>query len=78
MLKGWDLVVDWVIVLYQVVWYCLEIGDGGEVERLLVLVMKVRKRIFEVDDEVVLWVMSMLLLVYRFNGWWEEVEMFQV
>jgi tetratricopeptide (TPR) repeat protein len=76
--KGRDSVADWATVLYQAAWYCLETGDGGEAERLSVLAMKARKRIFEADDEAVLWAMSMLSLAYRLNGRWEEAETLQV
>ncbi|KAI9148702.1 Kinesin light chain 1 [Paramyrothecium foliicola] len=65
---------EWATVLYLAAWYCLEIGNGIEAETLSMLAMKARKKLFEADDEEVLWAMAMVAWTYRNQGRWEEAE----
>jgi hypothetical protein len=69
---------EWATVLYRAAWYCLEAGSGTEAERLSVLAMKVRKKLFKADDEEVLLAMAMVASTYSNNGWWEEAEKLEV
>ncbi|KFA70623.1 hypothetical protein S40285_09275 [Stachybotrys chlorohalonatus IBT 40285] len=72
--KAWDSRREWATVLYRAAWYCLEVGDGIEAERLSVLAMKARKKLFEANDEEVLRAMAMVASTYRNQGRWEEAE----
>ncbi|KEY74789.1 hypothetical protein S7711_09922 [Stachybotrys chartarum IBT 7711] len=69
---------EWATVLYRAAWYCLEVGDGIEAERLSVLAMRARKKLFSADDEEVLWAMAMVASTYRNQGRWEEAEKLEV
>ncbi|KFA52616.1 hypothetical protein S40293_10166 [Stachybotrys chartarum IBT 40293] len=69
---------EWATVLYRAAWYCVGIGNGTEAERLSVLAMKARKKLFEADDEEVLWSMAMVAWTYRNQGRWEEAEKLEV
>ncbi|KAI9148643.1 Kinesin light chain [Paramyrothecium foliicola] len=65
---------EWATVLHRAAWYCLEAGNRTEAERLAVSAMKVRKKLFEADDEEVLRAMAMVAWTYSNQGRWEEAE----
>jgi hypothetical protein len=69
---------EWATVLYRAAWYCLEAGNATEAERLSVSAMKMRKKLFEADDEEVLWAMAMVASTYRKQGQWKEAEKLEV
>ncbi|KFA80741.1 hypothetical protein S40288_10363, partial [Stachybotrys chartarum IBT 40288] len=69
---------EWATVLYRAAWYCLEMGNGIEAERLSVLAMKARKRLLEADDEDVLWSMAIVAWAYRNQGQWKDAEELEV
>ncbi|KFA56252.1 hypothetical protein S40293_00202 [Stachybotrys chartarum IBT 40293] len=72
--KAQDSRREWATVLYRAAWYCLEMGNGTEAERLSVLAMKARKKFLEADDEEVLWSMAMVAWAYRNQGRWKDAE----
>ncbi|KAK6063282.1 Kinesin light chain 5 [Seiridium cupressi] len=72
--KVQDALREWATVLYRTAWYCLRIGNGTEAEKLSVLAMKARKKLFKADDEEVLWAIGMVASAYRLIGQWDKAE----
>ncbi|KAJ5174495.1 P-loop containing nucleoside triphosphate hydrolase protein [Penicillium canariense] len=73
-----EILTKWADLLHRAAWFAITKGDVLESEKIAILAMKTRERLFGPHDEQTIDSYEMAGLAYRLNGKWKDAEILQL